>query len=125
VSLETYFVQGSYQKILTQKQNVPQPEYNFFIDKFLDAIRYEIARSAECSYDSLSLKDMMQMFMIGSEQELMQFIRSNNPENPEVEWTVRGDRLHFTKSKKEAAEIPNNKMIGLTLAYATELNRIV
>ena len=64
VSLETYFVQGSYQKILTQKQNVPQVEYNFFIDKFVDAIRYEIARSAECSYDSLSLKDMLSMFMI-------------------------------------------------------------
>ena len=58
VSLETYFVQGSYQKILSQQQNVPLAAYNFFIEKFVDAIRYEIARSAECSYESIALNDM-------------------------------------------------------------------
>jgi 26S proteasome regulatory subunit N12 len=70
VSLETYFVQGSYQKILTQQQNVPMVAYNFFIEKFVDAIRYEIARSAEVSYDSLSLKDMLHMFMITDMNQL-------------------------------------------------------
>ena len=64
VSLETYFVQGRYQKILQQQDNVPQVAYYFFIGKFVDAIRYEIARSAERSYDSLSLRDMQKMFMI-------------------------------------------------------------
>ena len=64
VSLETYFVQGSYQKILQQQHNVPQVAYNFFIEKFVDAIRYEIARSAERSYESLRLRDMQTMFMI-------------------------------------------------------------
>ena len=64
VSLETYFVEGSYQKILTQQQNVPLLAYHFFIDKFVDAIRYEIARSSERSYDSLKLSDMQTMFMI-------------------------------------------------------------
>ena len=74
VSLETYFVQGSYQKILQQQQNVPQVAYYFFIEKFVDAIRYEIARSAERSYDSLSLADMQKMFMIESRDELTAFI---------------------------------------------------
>jgi len=55
----------------------------------------------------------------------MAFIKNNNPENPEVEWTVREDRLYFTKVKRDTAEIPNHKMINLTLGYATELNRIV
>ena len=66
VSLETYFVQGSYQKILTEQKNVPRREYNFFIEKFVDAIRYEIARSAEVSYQSIRLSDMQKMFMIDS-----------------------------------------------------------
>jgi len=43
---------------------VPLQAYNFFIDKFVDAIRIEIARSAERSYDSLALADMQKMFMI-------------------------------------------------------------
>ena len=64
VSLETYFVQGSYSKILTTKYNMPLMAYHFFIDKFADAIRYEIARSAERSYESLKLTDMEKMFMI-------------------------------------------------------------
>jgi len=78
VSLEVYFVEGSYNKILSSKQNVPLQAYQFFIDKFVDAIRYEVARSAERAYESLSLKDMGQLFMIGNQTELMQFVESNN-----------------------------------------------
>lgn len=124
MSLETYFVQGSYQKILTQQQNVPLVAYNFFIEKFVDAIRYEIARSAECAYDSLSLQDMLRMFMITNQQELTAFIQQNQKDS-QVQWIVKGDRLHFAREKKEMAEIPNHKMINLTLSYATELNRII
>lgn len=57
-------MQGSYQKILNTKQNMPLLAYHFFIDKFADAIRYEIARSAERAYESLKLADTAKMFMI-------------------------------------------------------------
>lgn len=97
--------------------------YNFFIEKFVDAIRYEIARSAECSYDSIALNDMQKMFMIQDKSQLMNFIASNSKGS--IGWTVRGDRLNFIREKKEMAEIPNLKMINLALTYATELNRII
>jgi 26S proteasome regulatory subunit N12 len=64
VSLEQHFVEGSYNKILTQKQNVPLEAYHFFINKFIDAIRIEIARSSERAYESLSLRDTQKIFMI-------------------------------------------------------------
>ena len=48
--------------------------YQFFIDKFVDAIRYEVARSAEKAYESLSIKAMGDMFMIKNQDELMLFI---------------------------------------------------
>ena len=70
VSLEQYFVEGSYNKILSSKHNLPLQAYQFFIDKFVDAIRYEIARSAEKAYESLSLKDMASMFMIPNANDL-------------------------------------------------------
>ena len=58
VSLEQHFVEGSYNKILTSKQNLPLASYQFFIDRFVVAIRFENARSAEKAYDSLKVADM-------------------------------------------------------------------
>jgi len=74
VSLEAYFVEGSYNMILKSKHNLPRKEYQFFIDKFVDAIRYEVARSAERAYESLSIKDMGSMFMLNNQTEINQFI---------------------------------------------------
>jgi len=53
---------------------VPLEAYHFFINKFVDAIRFEIARSAERAYESLSLRDTQKIFMIENQQELLNFI---------------------------------------------------
>ena len=74
VSLEQYFVEGSYNKILSQKQNLPLAAYQVFIDKFVDAIRYEVARSAERAYESLSIQAVSNMLMIPDQNQLQQFI---------------------------------------------------
>lgn len=75
VSLEQHFVEGSYNKILGQKRaNVPHEAYQFFVDKFVDAIRFEIARSAEKAYESLRISDTAKLFMIPNDVELKQFI---------------------------------------------------
>ena len=126
MSLEQYFVEGSYKKILNSKQNVPLQAYQFFINKFLDAIRYEIARSAERAYESLSLKDMSTMFMIESDDELAAFIRANDKKEGCV-WNLdlSSKRVNFTTERVEKKEIPAEKMILLSLEYATELNRII
>jgi 26S proteasome regulatory subunit N12 len=70
VSLEQHFVEGSYNKILNSKQNVPLEAYQFFINKFVDAIRYEVARSAEKSYESLRGTDLLKMLMLNNLGEL-------------------------------------------------------
>ena len=87
MSLESYFVEGSYNKILISKQNVPMKAYQFFIDKFVDAIRYEVARSAEKAYESLSIKTMGDMFMLKNNDELMLFIQQNNMKDDD-EWNI-------------------------------------
>lgn len=74
VLLEKHFVEGSYNKILNFKKQVPLAAYEFFINKFVDAIRYEIARSAEKAYDSLKVSDMQKMFMIDQLKDLQTFI---------------------------------------------------
>ena len=57
LSLEQHFVDGNYAKILSTKQNVPLKSYNFFIDQFSEAVRYEVARSAEKAYEHLKISD--------------------------------------------------------------------
>lgn len=123
-SLEQYFVEGSYNKILSSKHNVPHPAYQFFIDKFIDAIRFEVARNTERAYESIALKDMCGLFMINNQDELNLFISQNHLKDG-VEWQVTNGRVFFHVEKKDKKEIPAAKMINLSLEYATELNRII
>lgn len=126
MKMESYFVEGSYNMILTQKQNVPLQAYHFFINRFVDAIRYELARSSERAYESLSLKDMGKFFMISNQDELRLFIEQNNNKD-KVQWQINEDdkRVYFVLEKKEKKEIPSVKMINTALDIATELNRII
>ena len=98
--------------------------YQVFIDKFVDAIRYEVARSAERAYESLTIKALGNMLMFQNEQQLKEFI-SQNDNKDDVSWVERNGRVYFNASKKSQVEIPSNKMINMSLGYATELNRII
>lgn len=126
MKMESYFVEGSYNMILNSKQNVPLQAYHFFIDRFVDAIRYEIARSSERAYESLSLKDMAKIFMINNQDELKLFIEQNNNKD-QVAWSINEaeKRVYFVVERSEKKEIPSVKMINTTLEIATELNRII
>jgi len=73
---------------------VPLEAYHFFINKFVDAIRYEIARSAEKSYESLRLSDFQKMLMLSNQAELTQFAQANSGKEG-VSWVAQGDRVHF------------------------------
>jgi hypothetical protein len=95
------------------------------MNHIVDAIRFEIARSAEKAYESLRLADTYKLFLLQNENELKQFISTNNGKGDGIEWKVNGDRLYFVKQKAEAKEIPSEKMINVSLTLATELNRIV
>ena len=105
---------------------MPLQAYQFFIDKFVDAIRYEVARSAERAYESLSMQDMTKMFMINKQDELMTFITQNSMCDGVI-WRndAQTKRVYFEAEKSERLEIPNAKMINLSLEYATEINRII
>lgn len=67
------------------------------MNHIVDAIRFEIARSSEKAYESLKIADTYKLFMLQNENELKQFIASNNAKGDGVEWRVQGDRLYFVK----------------------------
>ena len=66
------------------------------------------------------------MFMIDNQDELAAFIQANDRKEGVV-WNLdtKQKRVFFTAERVEKKEIPAEKMILLSLEYATELNRII
>lgn len=127
VSLEQYFVDGNYAKVLATK-NVPLDAYNFFIEKFIDTVRTEIARSVEVSYKHLSLKDACEIFMLNNVEELKAFVEREshkNAEDRQITWVIEEDQLLFVTVNIEKENIPAKKMMYQVLDYANELQRII
>ena len=123
VSLEQYFVDGNYAKVLSTK-NVPLDAYNFFIARFIDTVRTEIARSVEVSYKHLSLKDACDVFMLENVDELKEFVEREsdiNAQDRTISWVIKDDFLHFDTINIEKEGIPARKMMFQVLEYAREL----
>jgi hypothetical protein len=59
-------------------------------------VRTEIARSAEVSYQSLSIQDACEVFMLKSEADLQPFIdqeTAKRAEDSNYEWVIKENRL--------------------------------
>lgn len=125
-NLEQSIMEGNYKQIAQMKQSSDQ-FYNYFLSKFDDAIRYQIARSAEKSYDSLKISNAMQMLMLANEGELNSFIKAQNEqiEDREINWTISGDRIVFTPLNKEKESIPAYSIISDTLRLGIEMEKII
>ncbi|KAG6622907.1 putative 26S proteasome non-ATPase regulatory subunit [Phytophthora cinnamomi] len=122
VKLEQYLMEGTYNKVLEARANVPNPFFRFFLAQLLQTVRENIADCAEVAYQCLSLADAQQMLIFDSPAELSAYIQEEKPD-----WLVREGRVWFKAPEKSlgAADIPSLRLVGETLAYATELDRIV
>ena len=123
VSLEQYFVDGNYAKVLSTK-NAPLDCYYYFIKKFIDTVRTEIARSVEVSYKQLKLKDACEIFMLDNVDQLKEFSEREsdiNATDRTISWVIKGDYLYFDTITIEKEGIPAKKMIYQVLEYAKEL----
>ncbi|CAI5711880.1 unnamed protein product [Peronospora destructor] len=93
VKLEQYLMEGTYNKVLEARTNVPNPYFPFF-----------------------------SMLIFDSAAEFGAYIQEEK-----TEWTVREGRVWFKAPEKSlgVSDIPSLRLVGETLAYATELDRIV
>merc|ERR1712212_624448 len=66
VSLEQYIMEGSYNKVLLAKGNVPAESYKYFIDILMITVRSEIASCLEKAYADISCSDAARMLSIGA-----------------------------------------------------------
>lgn len=122
IKLEQYLMEGSYNKVLEARANVPNPFFKFFLSQLLQTVRENIADCAEIAYQCLEISDAQKMLIFDSPTELNAYIQERKPE-----WVVRDNFIWFKAPEKSlgASDIPSLKLAGEMLSYATELDRIV
>ena len=127
LDIEQCIVEGNYSNIAKLK-NSSDVNYNYYLSKFDDTIRYQIARSMEKSYDTLKNKAAMNLLMLNNEHALNEFIRQQN-ENPredrEILWKNEGDQIKFIPINENKASIPAYRIFNDSLLLGIETEKIV
>jgi 26S proteasome regulatory subunit N12 len=126
--LEMCIMEGNYKHIFNIKSQATNiPHYNYYLEKFDDAIKFQIARSAEKSYDSLSLNDALSLLMLNNMNELQNFIitETETIESREIDWKILNDRVYFIPINKEKTSIPSYRIIDETVSMAIEIEKII
>ena len=101
--------------------------FNVFLERILETIRFEIARSAEKAYTSLALKDVLELFQINSEEVLVKFVK--NQESAALDngviWRFENKRLYFDLVGQKGKHINADGLIMNMLNYAQDLEKII
>ena len=127
VSIEQSLTLGNYKEVLNCKRNSTHEFFNVFLERILEAIRFEIARSAEKAYTSLELKDVLELFQINSEENLVKFLKSQESSALEndVTWKLENKRLYFDVVGQTGKHINADGLINTMLSYAQDLEKII
>ncbi|KAF8915906.1 proteasome 26S subunit [Mucidula mucida] len=120
VNLERWLMEGSYSKVWNARAEAPAEEYKYFVDSLMGTIRNEIASCEEAAYHSLPLKDAALLLFFPSQSDLLSFAQQRG-------WQIdlSGRMITFARKDEEKMEIPKEKLIASSLAYARELEQIV
>jgi hypothetical protein len=127
VDIEHSISEGTYNKLFNMSSTVSDPFYVYFLNKLSSSIRYQIAKSAEKSYDYISINKCLEILMI-NRQELDSFIdnfknQANN--RHEIDWIIDGENVIFKKVVKDKNYIPSDFIVRKTVKLATELEKII
>ena len=122
IHLERQLMVGSYDEVLAANSRVPHASYGLFMDHLLTTVRDNIADCLEVAYKTMSLDDAVTMMKFASRDELAAYV-----EECRDDWIVEGGNLCFAPppAGRKADDIPSKKLIGQTLSYAAEFERIV
>ncbi|KAH9482836.1 26S proteasome non-ATPase regulatory subunit 8 [Psilocybe cubensis] len=120
VNLERWLMEGSYSKVWNAREEAPAEEYKFFVNSLVGTIRNEIASCQETAYESLPLKDAATLLFFTNQSELLTFAQARA-------WEVNlsAGTIIFKRKDEEKMEIPKQRLISASLAYARELEQII
>lgn len=129
IALERKMMVGVYDEVL--QMSLPHKSYEFFMNQMFRTVRDSIADCMEVSYTSLSIPEAMDLMKCKDEADLRDYIATARDD-----WIIDTDRITFqpdsvTANNNTAAsscqlqDLPSMKWIQQSLAYATEMEKIV
>eukprot|EP00276_Gloeochaete_wittrockiana_P004333 CAMPEP_0184645136 /NCGR_PEP_ID=MMETSP0308-20130426/1676_1 /TAXON_ID=38269 /ORGANISM="Gloeochaete witrockiana, Strain SAG 46.84" /LENGTH=267 /DNA_ID=CAMNT_0027073975 /DNA_START=37 /DNA_END=840 /DNA_ORIENTATION=+ len=119
ILIEQYLMEGSYNKIVSARDDIPADSYRFLMDILLHTVRDEIADCTQKAYEFVPVADMMRtLLMFTSDSEFQTYVKQRG-------WRLENGLVHFQSKADGRLEVPSLKLITQTLAYAKELERIV
>jgi 26S proteasome regulatory subunit N12 len=119
--------EGNYRKVFSLREQNPLPEYfGAFLDRILETIRIEIAKSAEKAYAELSLKEALSIFEFKSVDQLRSFVNEyhNTLEEIQINWLFKDSTIVFERETNKKIKFNSEENIKRTLEYTLELERI-
>lgn len=123
VRLEQFIMEGSYNKVIDTKENVPAKSYSYFIENLLVTIRDEIASCMEKSYEEISAKECQKMLSV-DKTGLAKLIEERgwhqNAKNAMVTFTSEEE-----KKQSQLMEVPAKELAEMAISYAKEMEQIV
>lgn len=125
VTLEQFFMEGNYQEVLQAKKHSPSEEFEFFVDRISDTIRFEIAASFEKAYTKMTLQGACELLQLTSVGELENFTREYRESTGKNILRIEGNFLMIKSEEYKMHEIPKWELINQAVNYAIELERIV
>jgi len=122
MQIEEHLMMGSYNRVLMARKSMPAPTFELFMELLADTVRTSIAECAEVSYSQLSVSAAMDMMVFDSAEKFHDFVKESFES-----WTIANGTITFrpTGSNIRSDEVPSTRLIKETIAYATELERIV
>ncbi|CAB4064837.1 PSMD8 [Lepeophtheirus salmonis] len=120
VALEQYIMEGTYNKILVMKDNVPSPRHAYFIDLLLITIRNEIGSCLEKAYEKISAPECAKMLYL-NDKAMDGFVKERG-------WSIQPDQFVYfqaTDKKTHEAEVPTLELAKMAITYAKEMEQIV
>jgi 26S proteasome regulatory subunit N12 len=75
IRLEQCILEGSYKQVMDINSKYDK-NYKYYLHKFDGAIRFQIARSAEKSYESLKIVDAANLMRFNNADELINYIKT-------------------------------------------------
>lgn len=96
--LNECFMEGKYKKVSEIKTQVNYPHYQFYLNMFNNAVRFEIVRSIEKSHDNMKITKFKYLLGFDSDEQMREYIKKEfeNYDNKEIEWKIIDDSIHFT-----------------------------
>jgi len=120
ISLEQYIMEGSYNKVLLLKENVPAESFGFFFDILLVTVRNEIASCLEKAYKEISCRDAARMLNL-PESEMAEYAKNRN-------WPISHNNKFQFRSESQVQEeggVPSQQLAKMAISYAREMEQIV